>query len=84
LLRRRRGKGRRRLRRAEAQKVCRFCSKKIENIDFKDTQRLTNYLTERGKILPSRISGNCRKHQRQLSTAIKRAREAALLPFKAE
>ena len=65
-------------------KVCKFCVDKIEKIDFKDVHRLRNYITERGKILPGRISGTCSRHQRQLSTAIKRARQVALLPFKAE
>jgi len=65
-------------------KVCSFCVDKIEYIDYKDTGRLRKYLTERGKILPRRISGNCAKHQRQLTVAIKRARNVALLPFTAE
>ena len=50
-------------------------------IDYKDTKMLTHFITERGKILPRRISGNCAKHQRELTTAIKRARNIALLPF---
>lgn len=62
-------------------RVCSFCVDKIEKIDYKDTQRLRKYLTERGKILPRRISGNCAKHQRQLTVAIKRARSIALLPY---
>ena len=62
-------------------KVCRFCVEKVERIDYKDVQRLRNYVSERGKILPSRISGTCAKHQRQLSVAIKRARVVALLPY---
>jgi len=65
-------------------KVCKFCVDKIEQVDFKDVHRLRNYVTERGKILPSRVSGTCSRHQRQLLTAIKRARVVALLPFKAE
>lgn len=65
-------------------KVCRFCTERVEGIDFKDVHRLRNYVTERGKILPSRISGTCSKHQKQLLTAIKRARDIALLPFRAE
>ena len=64
-------------------KVCRFCTDKVTGIDFKDIYRLRNYVSERGKILPSRISGTCSKHQRQLSAAIKRARQVALLPFTA-
>lgn len=65
-------------------KVCLFCVDKVENIDYKDTAKLKKYITERGKIVPRRISGNCAKHQRQLTVAIKRARIIALLPFVAE
>ena len=65
-------------------KVCMFCVDKVEHIDYKDTAKLRRYVTERGKIVPRRISGNCAKHQRQLTTAIKRARIIALLPFVAE
>ena len=65
-------------------KVCVFCVDKVENSDYKDTAKLRRYITERGKIVPRRISGTCAKHQRQLTTAIKRARQIALLPFVAE
>lgn len=65
-------------------KVCMFCVDKVDNIDYKDTAKLRRYVSERGKIVPRRISGNCAKHQRQLTTAIKRARQIALLPFVAE
>ncbi len=65
-------------------KVCRFCTDKTEHIDYKDTARLHRYVTEKGKIIPARISGNCAKHQRQLSRAIKRARSISLLPYTAE
>ena len=65
-------------------KVCVFCVDKVEHIDYKDTARLRRYITERGKIVPRRISGNCAKHQRQLTIAVKRARQIALLPFVAE
>lgn len=65
-------------------KVCSFCVDKVEAIDYKEIGRLRKYVTERGKILPRRISGNCAKHQRQLTIAIKRARNVALLPFSAE
>ena len=65
-------------------KVCRFCVDKVEQIDYKDVAKLRRYITERGKILPRRISGNCAKHQRQVTVAIKRARNIALLPFTAE
>ena len=62
-------------------KVCGFCVDKVQHIDYKDTARLRKFVTERGKIMPRRMSGNCAKHQRQLSEAIKRARAIALLPF---
>ncbi len=65
-------------------KVCSFCVDKVENIDYKDVAKLRRYVTERGKILPRRISGNCARHQRRLTLAIKRARNIALLPFTAE
>jgi small subunit ribosomal protein S18 len=71
---RRRG-GRRR------KKVCNFCVDSIDMVDYKDTSRLRRFLTERGKILPRRITGNCARHQRQLTRAIKRARQMALLPY---
>ncbi len=62
-------------------KVCAFCVDKIDNIDYKDTTRLRKYVSERAKILPRRISGTCAKHQRQLTIAIKRARQVALMPY---
>ncbi|HEX9879334.1 MAG TPA: 30S ribosomal protein S18 [Candidatus Binatia bacterium] len=62
-------------------KVCRFCSHKEVRIDYKDSRLLGQFVTERGKIIPSRISGNCDGHQRLLAVAIKRARIVALLPF---
>lgn len=65
-------------------KVCVFCQEKVEVIDYKDVNRLKKFVTESGKMLPRRMSGTCAKHQRELSKAIKRARIAALLPFKAE
>ncbi len=70
--------------RAPRRKVCAFCQEKVEVIDYKDINRLKKFITESGKIQPRRISGVCAKHQRELSTAIKRARIAALLPFKGE
>ena len=73
-----------RVRPRKRRKVCQFCVDKCEHIDYKDTAKLRRYVTERGKIVPRRISGNCAKHQRQLTTAIKRARIIALLPFVAE
>ncbi len=65
-------------------KVCSFCVDKVEHIDYKDVAKLRRFVTERGKILPRRVSGNCAKHQRQVTVAIKRARNIALLPFTAE
>ena len=65
-------------------KVCSFCVDKVDHIDHKDVAKLRRFVTERGKILPRRISGNCAKHQRQVTVAIKRARNIALLPFTAE
>lgn len=65
-------------------KICKFCVDSVDRVDYKDIQRLKFYTTERGKILPARISGVCARHQRQLSTAVKRAREAALMPYIAE
>jgi small subunit ribosomal protein S18 len=62
-------------------KVCRFCVEKIDDINYKDVRLLTNFLAERGKITPRRISGVCAPHQRRLSEAIKQARNIALLPF---
>ena len=62
-------------------RVCSFCVDKVDSIDYKDTAKLRKYITERGKILPRRISGNCAKHQRELTEAIKRARIIALLPY---
>ena len=65
-------------------KVCAFCQEKIDQIDYKDVNRLKKYISEGGKILPRRMIGTCAAHQRLLATAIKRARIAALLPFKGE
>ncbi|MFH1139810.1 MAG: 30S ribosomal protein S18 [Pseudomonadota bacterium] len=64
-------------------KVCRFCAEHTTHIDFKDIRVLRNFVTERGKIIPRRISGNCARHQRLLTTAIKRARTMALMPYTA-
>ena len=62
-------------------KVCIFCADKVAFIDYKDSAKLRKFISERGKILPRRISGTCAVHQRELNTAIKRARNMALLPF---
>lgn len=72
------GGGRRFIR---ARKSCRFCADKVDYIDYKDGRLLGSYIPERGKILPRRISGTCAPHQRMLATAIKRARNCAILPF---
>ena len=62
-------------------KVCIFCADKVDFIDYKDSAKLRKFISERGKILPRRISGTCAKHQRELNTAIKRSRQVALLPY---
>ncbi|MBQ9106876.1 MAG: 30S ribosomal protein S18 [Clostridia bacterium] len=62
-------------------KVCNFCVDKVEVIDYKDVSRLRRYISERAKILPRRVTGTCAYHQRELTTAIKRARNIALLPY---
>ncbi len=65
-------------------RVCSFCVDNATSIGYKDVNKLKKYVTERGKILPRRISGNCALHQRQLTRAIKRARQVALLPYTAD
>ncbi len=65
-------------------KICSYCVDKIESVDYKQFEKLKRFVTERGKVLPRRISGNCARHQRQLTRAIKRARIMALLPFTSE
>ncbi|MDW7739227.1 MAG: 30S ribosomal protein S18 [Bacillota bacterium] len=65
-------------------KICSFCVDKIESVDYKQYEKLKRFITERGKVLPRRISGNCARHQRQLTRAIKRSRIMALLPFTSE
>ncbi|MCL0080924.1 30S ribosomal protein S18 [Peptococcaceae bacterium] len=74
----------RRERRRGKKRVCNFCVDKMTAIDYKEVPRLKKYITDRGKILPRRISGNCAKHQRMLTLAIKRSRNVALLPFTLE
>ena len=69
------------IRRVFIKRVCRFCSDKVEHIDYKDLERIGRYVTERGKIIPSRLTGTCARHQRVLTRAIKRARFMALLPY---
>jgi small subunit ribosomal protein S18 len=63
------------------QKTCAICESGVRIVDYKDERTLQRFLTERGKMLPSRLSGTCARHQRQLSTASKRARQLALLPY---
>ncbi len=65
-------------------KVCAFCADKVAHIDYKDVNRLRRFISERGKILPKRMSGVCAAHQRELTIAVKRARHLALLPFSGE
>jgi len=67
--------------RRRRRKVCSFCVDHVEHIDYKDTMRLNKFISERAKILPRRMTGTCAKHQRALTTAIKRARHVALLPY---
>jgi small subunit ribosomal protein S18 len=70
-------------RRFGRRKVCKFCQDKVQLVDYKDVRRLRGFVTERGKIIPRRISGTCARHQRGLTHAIKRARTVALLPYAA-
>jgi len=62
-------------------RVCAFCAEKVNTVDYKDVAKLRKFVSERGKILPRRITGNCAKHQRVLTVAIKRARHVALMPY---
>jgi small subunit ribosomal protein S18 len=66
---------------ARPNKTCAICESGVRVVDYKDERLLTRFLTERGKILPARLSGACARHQRQLGTAIKRARQIALIPY---
>lgn len=67
--------------RKSRKKVCAFCVDKVESIDYKDTQKLRKFTSDRAKILPRRVTGTCARHQRELTTAIKRARQVALMPY---
>ncbi len=78
-----RGTGPRKKRNFQRRKICRFCADKQITIDYKDPRTLRSFISERGKIVPRRISGNCAKHQREITEAIKRARNIALLPIAA-
>ena len=71
-------------RRVFKKKPCKFCMDKVEGIDYLEYQKFQKFLTERGKIIPSRITGSCAKHQRQLARAIRKARVMALMPFVTE
>jgi small subunit ribosomal protein S18 len=73
-----------RKRRKKRPKVCHFCVDKVTHVDYKDIDRLRKYITDRGKIVPRRVTGACAKHQRQLTRAIKRARIVAFLPYTAD
>lgn len=67
--------------RKSRKKVCAFCVDKVEYIDYKDTAKLRKFTSDRAKILPRRVTGTCARHQRELTTAIKRARQVALMPY---
>ncbi len=69
------------MRRFQRRRYCKFCADDVPFIDYKDTKTLRMYITERGKILPRRMTGTCARHQRELTSAIKRARNISLLPF---
>jgi len=73
-----------RMNRKPRRKVCQFCADKVEAIDYKDAAKLRRFVSERGKIMPRRMTGTCAKHQRELAIAIKRARVMALLPYSAD
>ncbi len=77
-------KGDRRPNKKGRKKVCAFCVEKVDTIDYKDVAKLRRYTSERAKILPRRVTGTCAYHQRALTTAIKRARHIALLPYSAD
>ncbi|HZK42884.1 MAG TPA: 30S ribosomal protein S18 [Syntrophomonadaceae bacterium] len=70
--------------RRKKRRQCNFCADKVDHIDYKEIPKLRRYITERGKILPRRITGNCAQHQRRLTTAVNRARVMALLPYTSE
>ncbi|HIT78552.1 MAG TPA: 30S ribosomal protein S18 [Candidatus Limihabitans stercoravium] len=72
------------MRKPARRKVCNFCLEKATSIDYKDVAKLRKYITEKGKILPRRMTGVCARHQRELAVAIKRARQMALLPYVAD
>lgn len=77
-------KGANRMNRKSRKKVCAFCVDKVEEIDYKDVQKLRKFTSDRAKILPRRVTGTCARHQRELTTAIKRARQVALMAYTAD
>ena len=77
-------KGANRTNRKSRKKVCAFCVEKVEEIDYKDVQQLRKFTSDRAKILPRRVTGTCARHQRALTTAIKRARQVALMAYTAD
>ena len=70
--------------RPKKKRICRFCENKVAMVDYKDPKRLLKFTTEVGKMIPRRTSGTCARHQRQLTTAVKRARHLALMPYVSE
>ncbi len=78
------GSGRKREARAPRKKICKLCLDRVEYVDYKDERRLFRAITDRGKIVPRRISGNCARHQAQVTRAVKRARILALIPFEGD
>ena len=70
--------------RIKRRKICRYCENKIEYVDFKDERLLRRFVNERGKLIPRRVSGNCARHQRRVTVAVKRARILAILAFESE
>lgn len=70
--------------RMKRRKICRYCENKIEYVDYKDERLLRRFVNERGKLIPRRVSGNCARHQRKLTVAVKRARILAILAFESE
>jgi len=74
-------KGRGKDKRSDKKKRCKLCAKKVKDIDYKDVDLISNFMTDRAKMVPRRTSGNCAKHQRELARAIKRARTVALVPY---
>ncbi len=70
--------------RMKRRKICRYCENKIEHVDYKDERLLRRFVNERGKIIPRRVSGNCARHQRKLTQAVKRARILAIMAFESE